>query len=330
MRKKLNLFEEDIESYNLYELSDWIRRCQNKVQLTDPYTFPDEVKKFCSDWSNHRQKHEKFYDGELYKQAIIGSACKNPDVLIRHKNKKFNITDSVFNDVMSFLNGIPTKNAEEFKEILDRQQIITVDNYLKAIDDIFYHKDEYKKYISIALKEFCKMNYINFNLKKLPSHIKTSAITKEELLRELRKSPKTDDEEIHQSAYPDIKEYSFVRMFKEYEISKTTYFDWQDKGKEQRAFDKKFFINLGFMLNLPIDHFETLLNYNGFTVEKSLRELDIIVCEARKCGYSHLYTRILIEKANDKIYKDYGKFQKSVIPKLDIIPYKTENKKSTS
>lgn len=66
------------------------------------------------------------------------------------------------------------------------------------------------------------------------------------------------------------------------------------------------------------------------TVKNSFRELDIIVCEARTCGYSHLYTRVLIEKANEQIYKDYGKYQKSVIPKLDLIPYNKENKKSTS
>lgn len=330
MKKKLNLFEEDIRNYDFYELVDWIRRCQNKVQLTDPYTFPDEVKKFCSDWSNHRKQNEDFYNDEMYKDAIIASACKKPNIFLKYKGKKINVLDLTFDETMSFINFFPTKSVEEFKELLRNDEILAIDNYLKAIDDCFEHKADYKKYISSALNALCNSRYIDFNIKKLPSHIDIKSKTKEELLKELRKLPTINTEEIYSSADAHIKEISFVKMFKEYEISKTTYFDWQDKGKEQRAFDKKFFINLGFMLNLPIDRFETLLNYNGYTVKNSLRELDIIVCEARTCGYSHLYTRVLIEKANEQIYKDYGKYQKSVIPKLDLIPYNKENKKSTS
>ena len=74
---KLDLFEEDITSYNLYELSNWIYRCNHHITLenTPKEELFDRVDEFCRKWREHRDTHKEFYESEIYKKGWKKSNC---------------------------------------------------------------------------------------------------------------------------------------------------------------------------------------------------------------------------------------------------------------
>lgn len=71
---------------------------------------------------------------------------------------------------------------------------------------------------------------------------------------------------------------SYLNALEDYDIPKTTYTDYMSPIKTEKAYDKKFFINLAFVLSLPYAFAKNLLYYNGFSFKDSVKHFDII-CE---------------------------------------------------
>lgn len=308
-----NIFGENIFEYDIYELAHWIYRCKNLY--TEPVTEADSknIIEFASKWAEHKKMHKDFYESDKYQGAIIASNYKRPIIYAKHKGKRVDISELIYPDRMAWVGSFPTANAKEFEEILKNNVITTIDEYLEMIEDCF--KGDYKKKIDYLLKNFFKESYVEIDLISLPKGTDISKMSKDELLDALRnqKRPKGF---FLKKAVPKTRQKSYVEQFKNFEISKSTYFDWKDESKEQRDFDKKFFVSLGLMLGLPINEFEKLLNYNGFLVSGSLREFDKIVCEGISCGYGITYIRELIKKANYELTNKYHGCC-SLIPSLE-------------
>lgn len=300
-----NIFGENIFEYNIYELAHWIYRCKNLY--TSPQTEEEskKIQDFASKWSEHRALHKEFYESELYQSAIIGSNYKRPIIYARHGKKKVDISELVYPDRMAWVGTLPSATPEEFEEILKNNVIETIDEYLTIVEYCFNHSSDYKATIEHILKTFFKETYIEIDLISLPKDTDISKMTKDEMLDALRKQKRPSGYYL-KKAVPKTTRKSFVEQFKEFEITKTTYFDWKNEATEEKDIDKKFFVSLGLMLGLPIAEFESLLNYNGFLVSGSMREFDKIVCEGVCCGYGITYIQELIKKANDKLIKRYG------------------------
>ena len=320
MKYKLNPFEENITKYDLYNLAEWIHRCKNKYQPSNSETppeeaekLPDNIKRFTSDWLEHQKQNKEFYESDNYRRALIASNYKRPKVYVRFEKHKVEISDIVYSDTMAFMGSLPTKNHKDFEEVLKNYMVETIDEYLALAEDIFTHPEEYKQYIDSFLKALHREGEINLNLKGLPKGTNISHLTKDELIALLKKQPTPTGTKIRPYAVK-VKQKSFVSKFEDYEISKSTYFDWKKPSKEQRDYDKKFIACLGLMLGLPINEYETLMNYNGYCLAGSLRMFDDILLTSVNCGFPLLYIQVLIDKANEEL------FNKCKVAKISEIP----------
>ena len=68
------------------------------------------------------------------------------------------------------------------------------------------------------------------------------------------------------------------------------------------------FVNIGFMLELPFDMLNTLLSFNGYSVDKSGRVFDMVIDRAFKIGFGRNLAIDLIEYYNGKLREKYGTF----------------------
>ena len=304
-----NLFGENIFEYDIYELANWIYRCKYRYVNLKTKVEKDEAEKFISEWLEHRELHKQFYESDTYQEALIASNYKRPTIYARHGKKRVDISELVYPDRLAWTGSLPslsTANAEEFAEILKNNVAETIDNYFELIEHCFHTAGDYKENIDNILKTFFKESYVVLDLVSLPKNTDISKLTKDEMIDTLKKQVRPKGYYL-KKATPKTKRKSYVEQFKEFEISKSTYFDWKNETKEERDYDKKFIVSLGLMLGLPIDEFEKLLNFNGYTVNFSMRQFDDIVRSAVCVGFSFEYVQILIDKANAELEKKHGK-----------------------
>ena len=90
----------------------------------------------------------------------------------------------------------------------------------------------------------------------------------------------------------------FVTGIESVGISKSTYNDYIGFSKSEKAFDKKIFVNIAFLLGLSYPLAEKLLHLNGYTFEGSERAFDKICAKGFKLGFGRDLTNALIEKRN--------------------------------
>lgn len=317
MDRKLNPFEEDVRNYDKYELAEWIYRCKNIVTrptkeapVQEIETLPSRIEEVVSQWSEHRENNPDLYNSKKYHDALIGSNFKRPKITATFGKQKIDISELVYPDVMSFIGSLPTENAKQFNKILKDNYINTVDEYVQLVEDAFKKPENYKEYVELLLKHFFKDTEISMQFKELAPSTNLSQLTKEELIEILRIQPKPSSKEIIKYD-GSMEKSSFVKKFEDYEVSKSTYYDWRGKerenkhqnykAKEQRDFDKRFFTCLGLMLGLPFKEFEIFMKYNGYCIEGSTRKYDEYLSEAIKTGFSILYLQSIIDKANDEL-----------------------------
>ena len=98
----------------------------------------------------------------------------------------------------------------------------------------------------------------------------------------------------------------YQEQFKENGISKTVYSKFLSKQTWEQDFDKKFFINLGFLLSLPYSMLNTLLSYNGYSLNASTRKFDEIMDRAFKIGFGRELAIDLIDFYNFEMLDEYG------------------------
>jgi hypothetical protein len=101
---------------------------------------------------------------------------------------------------------------------------------------------------------------------------------------------------------------SYLNALEDYDIAKTNYTDYMSVVSAEKAFDKKFFVNLAFALSLPYNYAENLLYYNGFSFIDSVKMFDIICEKAFRIGFGREYVIALIDKYNSDMKKKYPNF----------------------
>ena len=325
---KLDLFEEDITSYNLYELSNWIYRCNHHITLenTPKEELFDRVDEFCRKWREHRDTHKKFYESEIYKKAMLGSRYKRPVIIMKNGKLKNDVSDFVYPDTMAWVGSFPTTSITEFEEMLKNNIITSIDEYEALAEDCVGSSGDYKAKLDCMIKHICKTDRIIINSAELPKGKDYETLTNDEILDLFKKVKLPKNRQFMlKSIYTSIEEH-----FLETQISKSSYYAWKNPKTEERDFDKKFFVNLGLMLGLDMETMETLLSYNGYCLAGSIRIFDKFVIGAFMTGYSLFYTQILIEKENTERRYTSGKIAEcipSLYKKTELGKYKLRQDK---
>lgn len=66
------------------------------------------------------------------------------------------------------------------------------------------------------------------------------------------------------------------------------------------------FVNIGFLLSLPFSMLNTLLTYNGYSLDKSTKKFDEIIDRAFKIGFGRNLAIDLIDFYNFEMLEKYG------------------------
>lgn len=308
MEKKLNPFEENVQSYDVYELANWIYRCKNHIPKPETpqeeEQYVKKVKAFTSQWEAHREANKELYNSKKYHDALIGSNYSRPKIYAKHGKNRVDISELVYPDRMEWIGSLPTKNGDEFKQLLKNNMIDTIDEYLILVKEAFKHED-YKTYIEGLLKKFFKSAYIQINLVSLEKGTDITKMTKDELLEALNKQNRPKDYYLKRCPTKNEKS-SFIRNFEEHCVSKSTYFEWKTEALQERYFDKRFFVVLGLMLGLPKEEFTTFLSFNGYCCCDSKRMFDKIIYDGVSKGYPLRYIYTLINLSNAELEKRFG------------------------
>ena len=127
MEKKLNPFEENVQSYDVYELANWIYRCKNHIPKPETpqeeEQYVKKVKAFTSQWEAHREANKELYNSKKYHDALIGSNYSRPKIYAKHGKNRVDISELVYPDRMEWIGSLPTKNGDEFKQLLKNNMI---------------------------------------------------------------------------------------------------------------------------------------------------------------------------------------------------------------
>ena len=101
-----------------------------------------------------------------------------------------------------------------------------------------------------------------------------------------------------------IKKHSYIEGLEANGISKTIYHEFMGFTHSEKAFDKKLFVNMAFLLGLSYPLAERLLNLNGYTFEGSERAFDKLCAKGFKLGFGRELTNALIDKRNIELGGD--------------------------
>ena len=305
MKIKLNPFEENIKSYDEYEIADWIFRCRNLIthDNTDIDDYIPKIKQHCDTWNSFREHNIKVFESDTFKKGMIMSAVARPKIIVKCGKEKIDITSSFYPETMGYMVNFPSNSVKDFVSTLKKCVVQSMDEYYEVVKNMFDnepddepHDDEkiiknYKKKIANAIKYLSAEDIFELKFDEISEKIKdTSSCSHSELIEELEK---------YKTYIPKKRQTAINKRLDEREISKSVYFDWLHGDTEEREFNKKFFVNLAFYLSLPSDYFEKLLMLNGYSTTGSLRIFDKIADASFTCGYSQTYAGILIADENE-------------------------------
>lgn len=297
---RYELFEKDISILSYRELAEWIISCRQfilKSNFGSVEEYQNSVYAFCHEWQEHYNQNEKIYKSKNFEKAILYIGRKDK---LRFKvdfgKGKEDITESILTNTMS------VAFIEKAKKIADDK----FDEDIKKVDEdlkqCFKNKAEFKNNINSQITGF-NFNKINSRLRVFKDNKLVRASSYKELLEQC--------ENLHNyeiKAEDRTSSSSYLNALEKFDIPKTNYTDYMSIVKAEKAFDKKFFINLAFALSLSYNYAENLLYFNGFSVLDSVKMFDIICEKAFRIGFGREYVIALIDKYNSDMKKKYPKF----------------------
>jgi len=340
---KDELFNEDVQSYKFKELRDWIYRCRTRFDISN---FNDETeyykakKEFADMWYEHYKNNKSFYESERYKKALISLALNRPRVKTVI-NKKTVVLDNIF----SFMDENPhnpfaqvlasvedddlEKNSKEYyaklelcfkqkakeKDETDKDVLVNalpeelnVRSKKKSKDNSKRDEDKtFKELLDEIVKEVLVYDTV-FTLKIKKNKRIQAYSTIDELMADIENTENYVEDEAFVNLDNGKYQVSvgYQDLLLAYSIRKNIFNEYISPNFCEKAFNKKFFINLGFMLCLPFPMLKTFLEVNGFSIDKSDRIFDKIIDRAFKIGFDRDTAIALINDANEileKIYK---------------------------
>ena len=87
---------------------------------------------------------------------------------------------------------------------------------------------------------------------------------------------------------------------------KSVYGSFLSENYYEKDYDKKMFVNIGFLLSLPFSMLNTLLSYNGYSLDKSTKKFDEIIDRAFKIGFGRDLAIDLIDFYNFEMLEKYS------------------------
>jgi len=337
------LFNEDVQSYKFKELRDWIYRCRTRFDISnfnEEKQFYKKKKEFADIWYEHYKNNKSFYESERYKKALISLALKKPRVKTVI-NKKTVVLDNIFsfmdenphNPFAKVLTSVEDddleKNTKEYyaklelcfkqkakekdetdKDVLvniPQEELVKVRSKKKSKDNNKNDEDKtFKELLDEIVKEVLVYDTV-FTLKIKKNKKIQTYTTIDELMADIENEENyTEDEafvKLDNGKYQVSVGYQDLLLA--YSIRKNIFNEYISPNYCEKSFNKKFFINLGFMLCLPFPMLKTFLEVNGFSIDKSDRIFDKIIDRAFKIGFDRDTAIALIKDANEILDKTY-------------------------
>lgn len=284
-------FEVPIDKMSFIELAEWIIRCRNYIKQENFNNEEDylyHLEEFFLEWQEHYKENENLYKSRKYKKALIFCTLKDRLKFRVDFGKGFEEAD--YNTYQSVMNSI-------FAEKIEKEILVIAEDYYKEISQVFAkeNRENYKAILhnEIILKQAFAYIRTTYRVYKDGKKVKTSSY--KELLEQMKsgKGIVIEPETRHMK-----KAYS--QVFDNFDIPKSTYNEFTNEFYCQKAFDKKIFINLSFALGLPYSFSETLLKYNGFSLDGQGRIFEDVCSIAFKLGCDRKMVISIIEKRNSE------------------------------
>lgn len=305
------------------EIAEWIKACRltvNRDCFDDNVQYLRAVNAFAGEWTRHYEENKAFYQKPKFKTALLSLAVPTAEVfaLIGGKNQPINTM------------GFQTANTHypfiaTAQKILDLKQRQAVECYVGKIGECFSRRN--KANYKILLDDIIKNHLTKktaVQIKKLNGKKINEYTSYDELIKDIEntnnfkveiiKCKESNTFEIkcqrkNEIITRDVK-VGYQQQFLDYGISKTVYNEFLENQYCEKDFDKKMFVNLGFLLSLPFSYLNTLLAYNGFSLDESARKFDEIIDRAFKIGFGRDMAIDLIDFYNFELEDKYGTVMK--------------------
>lgn len=299
-----DLFDEEVKisQYTYIELAEWIIKCRQVVLQSHYNTieeYQNKVYDFCMEWEKHYEENEKIYKGSKYKKALLFIGRKDKfNFKIDFGQGKEDVTKSILsNEISSF--PVFSEKTEKIAVNTYNEDIKKVSEKLKQC---FSDKENFKNNLNEIITDF----YFNKNDSRIRV-FKDNKWIKSSSYKEFLEQ--CEEFSNYVVINEDKKSYtSYLNALEDYDIAKTNYTDYMSIIKAEKAYDKKFFVNLAFALSLPHDYAQKLMHYNGYSFINSIKEFDIICDRAFKIGFGRDYVIALIDKYNADMKMKFPKF----------------------
>ena len=303
-----NVFDVDLKSMSSIEIRRWLKDCRNLIKSTDYEHRADylqAVKNFTDDWYQHYLDNQKIYGDYKFKRALLSLAL--PELVIKTiiDGKKVIVPPMKFETIQNHNPFAKTLEQEEDEHIKDN-----IKNYYEEISKCFKanNLENYKSDLDRIIRE-CLIDSVSFQLKVYQGKKVIKFNSFDELIKEIENlgNYRTETKSTPKLLTPTkcIKT-GYQNLLLQNGISKTVYNDFQSEDFCEQDFGKKMFVNIGFMLELPFDMLNTLLSFNGYSIDKSGKVFDKIVDRAFKIGFGRKLTIDLIDYYNGKLLEKYG------------------------
>ncbi len=293
------LLNDDISKYSYIELAEWIIKCRqfvSKSAFDSIEDYQNNVHAFCSEWEAHYKENEQIYKSYKYKKAIL---------LIGRKEKfKFLVdygghTEDITETYANMHSSIFKQEIEKVAFSTLNEDVLECDEKLKTC---FSDKDKFKNRLNDLITDFYfNKNNLETRVFKNDKWFKTA--TYKDFLKECENSNNYDIKTYNKKYYS-----SYIQALESYGIPKTTYLDYMSIDKTEKALDKKFFINIAFVLSLPYQYAKKLLFINGYSIVGSIKTFDIICEKAFRIGFGRDYVIALIDKYNTDMKRQFRSF----------------------
>ena len=320
------------------EIAEWIKSCRQTVKrdvFDDNVRYLQTVSDFANEWIKHYEENRAFYQKPKFKAALLSLAVPTAGLyaLLGGKNQPITTGYQTANTHYPFIAAA--------QKILDFEQRRAVDCYVGKICECFSRRNKacYKLLLDDIIKNYLTKK-IAVQIKKLNGKKINEYKSYDELIKDIENTDNFKVEIVKNKKYNtfDIKcqqtneiitrtvKVGYQKQFVDFGISKTVYDEYISKQFCEKEFGKKLFVNIGFLLSLPFSYMNTLLAYNGFSLDESTRKFDEIIDRAFKIGFGRDMAIDLIDFYNFELEDKYGIDIAKGKNKFNFVPNLCSNK----
>ena len=295
------LFKEDLAGKGYQYIANWISSCRLLLfqQEYSSYTeFLSAAAEICGEWEQHYERNPSVYRdktgncSEVFQRALYYSTFLD------------RVTCGI-----DFVNGqydVPLSEAAQLSRIpADKSFTIDVQNAIREEFESRYHflisdladNAIYKEALDKRVR--ASFNEEAWIIEVMQGNKQIAASSLGNLIILCR-----DENYQLTCSTRCLKKHSYNNLLGNFGISKSSYHDFMGFSDAEKAFDKKMFVNIAFLLGLSYPLAERLLNLNGYTFEGSERAFDKICAKGFKLGFGHTLTNALIEQRNIELGGD--------------------------